>query len=92
MKLTLYHKVANPYTQGHAMAQAVIRRSLDMDWSGFNPRPVHVVFVVDKFALGTEFSACNSVSPVSVIPPMLRIYSFSCHRHFIILANDSVIQ
>jgi len=30
MKRTRYHKVTNPYKQGHAMARAVIRRPLTM--------------------------------------------------------------
>lgn len=41
---------------------------------GFNPRSVHVRFVVDKVALGQGFLRVFRVSPVSIIPQMLHIY------------------
>ena len=68
------------------MAQAVTVAGLSPCRSWLNPRPVNVVFVVDKLALEQDFL------PVSVIPPMLHIYSLICHGRYIILATDSVIQ
>jgi len=42
------------------MAQAVGRRHLPQKL-GFDPKSVHVIFVVDKVALGRFFSQCLSI-------------------------------
>jgi hypothetical protein len=39
---------------------------------GFDPGSVHVVFVVDKVALGQGFPRVLRFSPVSFIPPVLH--------------------
>ena len=41
---------------------------------GFDPTSVNVVFVADKVTLVQVFSPNTSVSPVSIIPPMLLTY------------------
>ena len=45
---------------------------LSLLWPLFDPRPVHVGFVVDKVALGTVFSPIISVCVLSTIPPVLH--------------------
>jgi hypothetical protein len=49
-------------SMGRAMAQAVSRRPLTAG-PGFDPRPVHVGFVVDKVALGQVFPRVLRFSP-----------------------------
>jgi hypothetical protein len=39
---------------------------------GFDPRSVHVGFVVDKVALGQVFRRVLRLSPVNFIPPVLH--------------------
>jgi hypothetical protein len=39
---------------------------------GFDPLSVHVVFVVDKVALGQAFLRVLRFSPVNFIPPVLH--------------------
>jgi hypothetical protein len=39
---------------------------------GFDPGSVHVVFVVDKVALGQVFPRVLRIFPVSFIPPVLH--------------------
>ena len=41
---------------------------------GFDPRPVHARFVVDKVTLGQDFLRVLRVSPVTNIRTMLRIH------------------
>jgi hypothetical protein len=50
--------------------------------SGFDPRPVHVTFVVEKMALGRVFSSLRRLSPVSitVIPCQYHGYPLSVSR------------
>jgi len=43
---------------------------------GFDPKSVHVRFVVDKVSLGQVFLRLLQTSPVSVIPPVLHTDSF----------------
>lgn len=43
--------------------------------TGFNPRSVHVSFMVDKVALVRFPFRVFRVSSVSIIPPMLHIYT-----------------
>jgi hypothetical protein len=40
--------------------------------TGFDPRSVHVGFVVDKVALGQAFPRVLRFSPVNFIPPVLN--------------------
>ena len=44
----------------------------------FNPRPVHIFFVVDNLFLGhwNIFRPGASLSPVSIIPPMFHTHLF----------------
>jgi hypothetical protein len=52
---------------------------------GFNPRPVHVGFVVDKVAMGQVFLQVLRYSPVSIVPPLLHIPSLSTNNEYITL-------
>jgi hypothetical protein len=54
-----------------AMAQAVSRRPPTAE-ARVRSRSVHVVFVVDKVALGQIFPRVLWFSPVSFIPPVLH--------------------
>jgi hypothetical protein len=56
---------------GLAMAQAVSRRPRTAD-AKFDPRTVHVGFVVDKAALGQVFPRVLRFFPVNFIPPVLH--------------------
>jgi hypothetical protein len=71
-------------------------RSLDAGISpgrpGFNPRPLHVEFVVDKVALGPDFLRVCRFSPASRILPVLSTHSFSDYRRYIIAAIESVVK
>jgi hypothetical protein len=52
----------------------------------FDPRPVHVGFVVDKLEVEQLFLQVFQLCPVSIIPPILHaLLSFTCHRCYIIL-------
>jgi len=46
---------------------------------GFDPRPVHVVFVVDKVTLGHDLCQVHQFSSVTITLPMFRTCSFTCH-------------
>lgn len=50
---------------------------------GFNRRPVHVGFVVDRVNLGRLISEYR-LSPLIDIPSVIHIYSFICHRPYTI--------
>jgi hypothetical protein len=52
------------------MAEAVSHQ-LPLLRPGFNPRPTHVEFVVDKVALGQVFPQVLRFSPVNFIPLVL---------------------
>ena len=54
------------------MAQAVSRRRFSARKPGFDPRSVHVRFVVDKVALGQVFPRVLRFSPVRFIPSLLH--------------------
>jgi hypothetical protein len=56
---------------GCAMAQAVSRRPLPRR-PGFDPKSVHVGFVVDKVALRQVFPRVRRFSHVNIIPPLLH--------------------
>jgi hypothetical protein len=59
------------YNLGRAMAQAVNRR-LSPRRPSFDPGPAHVVFVVNKVALGQVFPRVFRFSSVNFIPPVLH--------------------
>jgi hypothetical protein len=46
---------------------------------GFDPRPVHVVSVVDKVTLGRNLCQVHQFSSVTVTLPMFHTCSFICH-------------
>jgi hypothetical protein len=52
----------------------------------FSPEPVHVSFMADSVVVGQLLHLVLWFSPVSVIPPLLHIYSsFVCHWGYIVL-------
>jgi hypothetical protein len=81
----LIYTASYPRTKKSLMAQAVGRRPR---WPGFDPRPVHARFVVDKVALEQDLLPVFRLSPVTIILPVLHVQPFSCYRHYIILAAD----
>ena len=50
---------------------------------GFDPRPFHVVFVVDKVTLGRDLHQVHQFSSVSITVLMFHTCSFICHGHSI---------
>jgi hypothetical protein len=56
----------------------------------FNPRPVHMGFLVDRVVLGQVFLQILQSSHVRIIPPMFHFHSFLYHLCYIILEIDSV--
>jgi hypothetical protein len=62
----------------HSWARRLVKRfrrlvaSLSPRRPGFDPRSVHVGFVVEKVALGQVFPRLLQFSPVSFIPPVLH--------------------
>ena len=61
--------------------------------SGFNHRPVHMGFMVDKVALGQVFLRVLWFFPVCTIPPMLHIHIlFICCWWCIVLAIDNITK
>jgi hypothetical protein len=71
---TSHNNITLTYRIGRAIAQAVSRRLLTAE-TRFAPRSVHVGFVVEKVALGKIFLPVFRFFPVSIIPPLLHIYS-----------------
>jgi hypothetical protein len=59
---------------------------------GFNPRPVHVRFVVDELTLRQVFLPVLWFSPVSIIPPVLHTHSLIYHCCYTISATDSAVK
>jgi hypothetical protein len=57
---------------------------------GLNPYPVHVRFVVDKVELRYDFLRISSISPASIIPPMLHALSLIQYRRHMLLAIDNI--
>jgi hypothetical protein len=55
-------------------------------------RPDPEGFLVHKVALGQVFPRVLQLSPVSIIPRMLRTHSFICHLRCIITPVDSMFQ
>jgi len=49
-------------------------------WPGLNLSPVQVGFVVEEVAPGNGFLLVLQLFPLTVILPVLRIYSFIYHR------------
>ena len=68
------------------MVLAVSRRP------GFCSSSVNVGFVLDKVALGQVSLRLLQSVPVSIIEPMVRTQLFTCHRHYVTLAIDSVVK
>ena len=60
--------------------KAASRRRLIVE-SGFDPRSVRVIFVVDKAAFGQVFLRVLSFSSVSIIPPLLHT---NLHLHAVL--------
>jgi hypothetical protein len=63
------------------MAQAVSRRYFSPRNPGFDPRSVHVRFVVDKVALGQVFPRVLRFSPVRFILSLLHYTEKKNHLH-----------
>ena len=61
------------------MADAVGRRSVSVA-AQFHPRPIRTRFLVGKMALKDLFSESFAAFLVNIIPPMLHILVFICHR------------
>jgi hypothetical protein len=59
---------------------------------GFQSRPVHVGYAVERVALGLVFLRLLMFPPVPVIPAMLNTYLFTYRRCAITLATDSVVK
>jgi hypothetical protein len=57
---------------------------------GFNPNPVHVVFVVDKVELRYDFLRISWISLVGLIPPMLHALSLTHYRRYMLLTIHTV--
>jgi hypothetical protein len=55
---------------------------------GFDPRPAHVRFVVNKLALEKGFRPVLQFSPVSIIPPMLHTHSYIYHQRCIMFLSQ----
>jgi hypothetical protein len=66
------------------MAQAVGRRPRR---PGFDPRPVHARFVVDKVELGQVCPPVLQFS-ISIMPPMLHVKPFIFYSRYLILAAE----
>ena len=61
--------------------------NLSLQRRGFNPRPVHVGFVVDRVAVGQFSLGLLLFSPVSIIPPLLHTHSFTYHPRYIMFLS-----
>jgi hypothetical protein len=59
---------------------------------GFNARPLHVGFMVDKVTLGVVSVPVLPFSFVTIILPMLHTHLFVGHQRYIILAVDIVVK
>jgi hypothetical protein len=65
---------------------------LSLQRVGYDLRPVHVGFVVDKLTLGKVFLPELRFSLVFTILPTCHIRSFICHRRYKISAIESVFK
>jgi len=62
--------------------------NLSLQRHRFDPRPVHVGYIVGRVAVG-QFSLCLlQFSPVRIIPPMLQTHSFTYHPHYIMFLSQ----
>ena len=52
---------------------------------GFDPRAVHMAFVVDNVKLGHIFLGTLQFSPFIIILPLFRTHLFLCHWLFVII-------
>ena len=73
------------------MAQGITYPSVSLE-AMFNPRQVHVEFVLKKVSMGQVFLSVVHVLPVIVIPPVLHTHSFIYQRRNIIFPIDSVVR
>ena len=59
---------------------------------GFNPRPYHVGFFMDRYNLDRFFLPVLQFSPVSIIPPLLHTHSLIYYGRYIASAINSSIK
>jgi hypothetical protein len=58
----------------------------------FNPRPVLVSFVVDKWHRDRFFPPrVLWFAPIIIIPPVIHVHSFTCHRPCVASAVNNVV-
>jgi len=92
----LWRRLVKHSSGGIVLTGAMPRFSLDAGISpgkpGFNPRPLHVEFVVDKVALGLDFLRVCRFSSANKILPVPNTHSFSDYRRYIIVAIESVVK
>jgi hypothetical protein len=68
-------------------------KGLSSQGFGFDPRLIHVRFLVDKVALEQVFLQIFRFSPVNTIPPtLLTNISFIYYRRCISLPKGSVVK
>jgi hypothetical protein len=77
---------------GRAMTEAVGSWSLSPRKRGFNPRTLHVRFIVDKVALGLVSVLVLPFTLVSITPLMPHFHLFMYHQRYIILAVGNVVK
>jgi len=58
----------------------------------FNPRPVLVSFMVDKWHRDRFILLVLWFAPVIIIPPLTRVNSFTCHRPCVASAVNSIVR
>jgi len=73
------------------MAQGITYPSVSLE-AMFNPRQVHVEFVVGKVAMGQVFLSVVHIPPFIVITPLLHTHSFIYQKCNIIFPLDSVVR
>jgi hypothetical protein len=74
-----------------ANAGTVIQKKI-MNAAGFNPMPPQVEFLLDKMELERFFLRVLRFCPFTVIPPLTYTHSIICHRRYIILAIDTIVN
>jgi len=67
-----------PPSSASSINSAVSHCLLTME-AWFNPRPVHVGFVVDRVAMRQVFLQVLRFPTIIIIPPVLHIHLFICH-------------
>ena len=94
---TLWRRLVKRSAGGIILTKATPRfrglgAGISLGMPGFNPRSLHVEFVVDKVALGPDLLRVFRFSPASRILPVLNTHSFSDYRRFVIVAIESVVK